>query len=238
MAEYCAAYDEVRAHVARDVSIGACGRRTEGLEAHEGGAGISVAAWFAEAAYLEAASVYSFRRLECELRDLGAPEALIEEARRSRADEIRHAGDMARVARRFGGFVRPVAIAPFEKRSTLAIAIENVIEGCVREAYGALVAAYQARAAKTPALRKLFRGIASDEARHAELAQAVARFLAGLLDDAGRAEVEIAREKAIVDLRRELAEEPAFDVVMCVGLPTAARARLLLDQLERQVLAA
>jgi len=214
-----------------------CGRRPDGLVAeHVGGAEVSIAAWLAEAAHLEAASVVAFRRLERELLALGAPRALVATARRSRADEIRHAREMAILAHRFGAAPAKVEVAPQHERTPFAIALENAVEGCVRETYGALVAAYQARMATDPELRSVLGRIARDEARHASLAHDVARWLEPRLSEGERAEIARARAKAIADLRSAVLRPPATDVARLAGMPRPREARALLEALEHDVL--
>ncbi len=211
-----------------------CGRRPAGLapSADTMGATVSVAAWLAEAAHLEAASVLAFRRLERELADLGAPRDLIVGARRSRADEIRHAREMALLAHRFGATPARVAISPLERRGVFEIALENAVEGCVRETYGALVAEYQSRMATDPQIRAVLRKIAGDEARHASLAHDVAAWLAPRLDDAERAAIQRARADAMADLRAAVLQPPAKDVVALAGMPRPREAQALLDAME------
>src|SRR5207302_2062069 len=99
--------------------------------------------YFASAAHLEAASVHAFRRLRCELAAHRAPARLLRSARRAQRDEVRHARLMARMARRFGGAPVPARVAPIGPRALDEIAIENAVEGCVRETFGALVASFQ-----------------------------------------------------------------------------------------------
>lgn len=214
-----------------------CGRRPEGLvAAASGGAEVSLAAWLAEAAHLEAASVIAFRRLERELRGLGAPRELLVGARRSRADEIRHAREMAALARRFGGEPAPVEVMREAQRTPFAIALENAVEGCVRETYGALVASYQARKATDPELRSVLERIARDEARHAALAHEVASWLEPRLDAGERAAIAKARDAALSELRAAVLRAPAADVARLAGMPEPRDARVLLDLLEAQVL--
>ena len=215
-----------------------CGRRPAGLApgAETLGATVSVAAWLAEAAHLEAASVIAFRRLERELLALGAPRELIVGARRSRADEIRHAREMTLLAHRFGAAPARVMIMPFEKRSVFEIALENAVEGCVRETYGALVAEYQARMAVDPEIRAVLRRVASDEARHAALAHDVAAWLAPRLDDAERAAIGRARAVAMADLRAAVLQPSAEDVVALAGMPRPREAQALLDAMAGVVL--
>jgi len=59
------------------------------------------------------------------------------------------------------------------------VALENAVEGCVRETYGALIATRQAEAASDPVVRRAMRKIAADETAHAALSWDVASFFAG-----------------------------------------------------------
>ena len=216
-----------------------CGRRPEGLVtsgAHHSGAAHSLGAWLAEAAHLEAASVVAFRRLEGELLALGAPRALVRAARRSRADEIRHARAMTLLAHRFGATPPRVEVDALPPRSPFAIALENAVEGCVRESYGALVAEYQARTARDPELRGVLQRIARDEARHAALAHEVAAWLEPRLDDEQRAAIARARAEALEDLRVAVLQPPSADVATLAGMPQPREARALLDAMDRAIL--
>jgi hypothetical protein len=223
--------------VARDPSLAGnravCGRAPEGLArpAHDASSGDAVTAHLVLSAYLEAASVVAFRRLELELRRLNAPASLVARAQRARADEIGHARDLAALARRSGGVVPPLAIARGTVRSVLDIALENAVEGCVRETYGALVAAFQAERC-APGLRPLLRRIAIDEARHAELAHDVARWLDRRLAAHERAAVASARAGALAELREAVAQEPDAELVRTHGVPGAAAAVALLAGVE------
>ena len=85
---------------------------------------------------------------------------------------------------------------PEHVRPTEAIAIENAIEGCLRETVGALVANGQAAFAVNPAIRAASRAIARDEAGHAALAFAVNRWVRGELSaDGGPAPGHAARRR-------------------------------------------
>ena len=97
-------------------------------------------AWLAHAAWLEAASVYAFFRLADELALHGAPIALVRIARQSAMDEMRHAAVVASLAARYGARPAAVEVDPPAARSLEAMAIENAVEGCVRETWGAIVA--------------------------------------------------------------------------------------------------
>jgi hypothetical protein len=244
----CASYIRIRFRVGVDGSVTkissedtavACGRRPSGLVAQRtGGAESGLGPYFAEVAYLEAASVVAFRRLEMELARFGAPESLIRRARRARADEIRHARETLALARRFATEVPPLEIAPMTERDLLAIAIENATEGCVRETYGALVATFQARTAEDPEICRVLTRVARDEARHAKLSHDIAAWLDAQLDEPSRARVAAERAKALEELRAGIERAPASDVVNVAGVPTVREARALLAGLEQDVLAA
>jgi hypothetical protein len=63
-----------------------------------------------------------------------------------------------------------VAVSAPVQRSLEQLAVENAVEGCVRETYGALLATWQARAAAEPRVRAMMAAVAVDETRHAQLA--------------------------------------------------------------------
>jgi hypothetical protein len=196
-----------------EVSCSPCwprgGRRPAGFDTIALSARDAVGEWLARTAALEAASVPAFRILAAELRAHGAPEALVDEALRSADDEIRHAGLMAQLSRRYGAAAAPVSIAPRPVRTLEAIAVENAVEGLVREAYGALVAI-------TPT-------IGADERRHAALAAEVHAWIRPRLALAARRRVDDARDEARAALVAECAVEPA-PPLRALGLPDATRA--------------
>lgn len=205
------------------------GRRPEGLAPHVGRAGDVVGAFFAECAYLEAASVPAFERLARELRAHGAPARLVKRAMRARADEVRHAKATAALARRRGATPDAVVVEILPVRSLLAIAIENAVEGQVRETYGALVAVHQASHAKDTRVAAVMRSIAADETRHAALAWDVAEWIDSRLTSEERALVASARREAIAALRDALAAPVARDLVHDAGIPSAPKALAMLD---------
>jgi hypothetical protein len=182
------------------------GRRTDGIPDHPGCDARELGDVFAARAYLEEVSVHAFDRMLRELRAHGAPPSLLRDARRARRDEVRHTAMMARLARRFGGEHRS-PVAPDGARNGAvrplrAIAIENAVEGCVRETYGAVVGLVEARASSDPAVRRAMASIAADECRHAELSWAVARWILPRLGHEERALVASAMRRAIDDLAR------------------------------------
>lgn len=216
----------------------AIGRRPDGLAPCAAAEGPSaVGRFFADAAHLEAASVFAFERLATELAELGAPEELIAAAEASQEDEVRHTKMTSALASRFGAACTEPRVAPPEKRTPFAIALENAVEGCVRETYGALVAHWQARAANDTKIGSVMERIAADETNHATLAWNVAAWLEPRLSEEERAVVEDARRRALAELRSELAREPHADLVALAGMPDATRAVALLDALEASLAA-
>src|SRR6185437_16880911 len=143
----------------------------------------------ARMAFDEAASVHAFGRLRAELAVLDAPPALQHAAARAMRDETRHARAMARHAHARGAEVPRPRVRRGTVRTLESIARENAVEGCVNETFGALLAAFQAEHAPSPSLRRTFARIAADEARHAALSWAVARWAEPRLDTRARARV-------------------------------------------------
>jgi hypothetical protein len=214
------------------------GRRPEGLRSDGVVAGRvpALGALFARMAHLEAASVPAFERLAEELAAHGAPERLVRAARRSAAEEVRHALAMGSLARRHGAPPPEVSVAPFEPRTLEALAIENAVEGCVRETFGALLAGWQAHSAEDGAVREALGTIAPDELRHAELSWAIDAWALGRLAPEARARVEAARREAWLALERE-AEESTLpeEVARRAGLPSPEVARRLVRELARSL---
>jgi hypothetical protein len=208
------------------------GRRPEGLRACAPAASRSaLGAYFASAAALEAASVVAFERMARELGELGAPQPLVAGAARSALEEIRHTRAVALLARRFGGEPAAPQVCPLAVRSAQAIALENAVEGCVRETYGALVAHYQAATALDPAVRAAMTVIAEDETRHATLSWQVAEWLEPRLSPEQRRAVHAARAAALAILRGELQDGLSPADRALIGLPGQQLAVALLDRL-------
>jgi len=214
---------------------GAAGRAPAGLAPPRVEKAGPLGEYFAHAAHLEAASVTAFEILARELAARGAPASLVRAAKRAAGDEVRHARSMAALARRFGASVPEVAVAPARSRSLEEIAIENEVEGCVRETYGAAVTAYQGEAAEDARIRRAMRVIAEDERRHAELGWSVSRWASSRLDAEARARVRAARNLAIEELARATRQDPPLQLAELAGLPAAHRARLLVESLRESV---
>lgn len=191
--------------------------------------------YFASAAHLEAAAVHAFRRLHDELAASGAPPRLLRAARRAQRDEVRHVRVTARLARRFGGTPAPARVSQLPLRALDAVALENAVEGCVRETFGALFASFQAANALDSEIAQAMDVIARDETRHAALSWAIARWAARRLDPAARARIAARCREAVEALRREADSRVPAELTAQAGVPTAAQQRAMVDALEEQL---
>lgn len=193
------------------------GRRPPGLRPAARRLQSGFARHLADAAWLEAASVHAFRGLRHELRAHGAPQRLLRAAGRAARDERRHARVSAALARQHGVDVAPVLVEQQAARSLEALALENAVEGCVRETWGALVALHQATRASELAVRAAMGRIARDEIRHAQLAWSIDAWLSPRLSRVQRHRVREARSRALAQLASE---------ILVLSLPTTERRRL------------
>ncbi len=210
------------------------GRRPSGLVSLEGtSSSASIGRYLAAAAQLEAASVASFQKLARELECHGAPARLVRKAIRSAADEVRHAERTWEIAARFGATFAAPVIAPTPVRDLLEVALENRVEGCVRETYGALLAHHQAAYALEGELQALMQAIAGDETRHAALSWEVDEWVSSRLTGPEQEALQDAQRAAIAALRFEAAVPLAEEVHALAGMPRPAVAVTLVDELER-----
>jgi rubrerythrin len=207
-----------------------CGRRPEGIALEPTSRG-TAGEWLAASAFLEEASIAAFARLACELKAHGAPHDLRRRAREAAKDEVRHARTMRSLALDAGCAPARPPRSHTEVRDLVRIAVENAVEGCIRETFGALLATWQAAVVVDGELKKAMTEIARDEAAHAALAWDVHAWLGGRLTAEERADVDGAAREAIVALETELSVEPPAALVRDVGLPDAARAHLLMRML-------
>jgi len=217
-----------------DVPLWVDGRKPEGFQGQYAACSMdTVPAYLLAAAEMEAASVSSFARLARELTAHSAPRDLVDRARQSLRDEVKHTRQVARLAARLGATFTPPETVVGPVRPLVDIALENVVEGCVRETYAALQAEWQGQRAHDPAVRATYRHIAEDEARHASLAWDVAQWIAPRLTADERARVEAARSEAIVDLQHDRRTAPPPHLAGPLGLPSATEAMHLLAGLDR-----
>lgn len=179
----------------------------------------------AACAHMEAASVLAFEELAAQLAGWSAPHTLVERCLEAARDEARHAASLGRLVREAGAEVPTVHAQPREA-DLRTVAVHNAIEGCVSEAWAALVAHHQARQAASAELRAAYVEIAADETRHAQLAWDLhAWFLEQLAPEDG-ARVRAALATTIARLPSR-ALDMAFGWSPDLGHPTPAQTRPL-----------
>ncbi|RKH62736.1 ferritin-like domain-containing protein [Corallococcus aberystwythensis] len=228
---------EVEDHVL-EKGTGTCavGRRPVGLEgAVVGSCEDALGHHFAQTAHLEAASIHAFLRLREELALHGAEARLQDAALASAVDEVLHTELTGRLARRFGATPPPPAVAAVPPRPLNEVALDNAVEGCVRETYGALVAHHQALHARDIEVREAMVRIAEDETRHAGLSWDIDRWVHSRLSAPEQEALREARKRAVALLRAEVAVPLDAALVTEAGLPTPETALALLDTLEQEL---
>jgi hypothetical protein len=207
------------------------GRRPGGLVAEQESPGADLAAYFGEVAYLEQASVVAFAVLRNELRHHRAPRSLVRAAGRATRDELRHARLTRALARRHGGECRAPRVVKQPVRGLAEIAVENAVEGCVRETYGALVAVYQSQAAVDRRVRAAMKAIAKDETKHAALAWRIGAWIDRRLTPADRRRVADARRSAVQEIASSVDRGAPSAVRRLAGLPGRVEAGQMVEQM-------
>jgi len=182
-------------------------------------------AWIRRQAHLERASVAAFDELASWLDDRGAPLRLSQRCRASAADEVIHADLFDALLRREGSEPSPVVADPCAP-TTLDVATHNATEGCVSEAFGALIAGVQAERLRDPELQAIFGRLADDELRHGQLAWDLHIYLLSELDAAAGAIVGEHLEGAFERLPQE-ARAQAQAAPLGLGWPTPDQAEAL-----------
>jgi len=140
----------------------------------------AASAWL-DTAQAEHASIASFSRFNLQLMQLGAPSDLILRSTLAIADEIRHARDAFGVASALAGVeltagVMPMVDALSGVEDVRAALLDAIREGCVNETVSAAFVREAARVTTEPELAAMLDGVAEEEARHAELSWAFARW--------------------------------------------------------------
>jgi hypothetical protein len=210
------------------------GRQPEAFAADVAPA-MSVGDYLARAAQLEAASVVAFERLAEELVAHDAPATLVSRARCAAIEEQRHARDTQRLATARGASTLPVPTGARPIRPLVDVLVENAVEGCVRETYGALVALWQAHAAGDAAIRQTMATIAHEEIGHAELSWAIDRWGRARLTEQQRAALDRAKARAVAELARVCARPRPRDLVDEVGLPAVDRSSFFVRELAQRL---
>jgi rubrerythrin len=207
------------------------GRRPEGFQAAvaklspvQEGRDRVAGALLADMAQMESASVPAFLRLRDELERHGAPRSLSTRAQSAARDEVRHARSVTDLAHRHGAETPAARVPSFTERPLVDMLIENAVEGCVHETYGAVLAHRQAVVAADPEIRRAMRTIAEDETRHAALAWDVLHWGAERLDRRTWSHVMDAGRRALADLRITVAREAPASAQATLGLPSGEAA--------------
>lgn len=195
----------------------------------------ALGAWFASSAHLESTAVLAFEHMIVELEAHGAPAELVAGARVALEDEIRHARIVGNLALRFGATPEEARMDPTPVRALLDIAIENEVEGIVRETLGAALATWRATHAADDDVRAAMTAIARDERAHAELSWRIGEWLDGRLSEDERAIVRDARLVAVAQLRATFRHEPSGEVVTIAGVPRTSDVQALIAELERRL---
>jgi hypothetical protein len=115
------------------------------------------------------------------------------------------------------------------------MAHENAVEGCVRETFGAFVAAYQAQSASDPRAKAVLARIAEDELKHAALSHAIAAWAEPQLSESERALIARDRSLLIAQLRHATSTQHAPQIYQAAGYPSGSVALRMLDVLETTV---
>jgi hypothetical protein len=226
------------------------GRRTQGLTmpapAMSTTSSTVVGEYFACQAYLETASALAFARLAAELELHGAPDRLVDACERAGVAELRHANRLRALAKKHGStrLLKESSLLLEKSASTrmrtarplIDIALENIVEGLVRQTYGATVAQFRAlhTQSKDPGTRALMEEIARDERAHAELAFQVATWLQSQIDPIEGAWVENALRHAARSLVREI-DVPVDPELIKAGIPSRADALSMWSGLSKRV---
>jgi len=194
-----------------------------------------VGRYFARLAECETASLSAFARFAAELEAHGAPTELAEEAREAAREVVHHAEIAHELALRFG--TEPIfpLFASLPPRGIVLSAIDNAVEGCIRQTYGALVVTYQAKGAKDLPTRDGMRSVASEKRRHAALAWRASVWFEKRLPSNDVERIRRAQHEELEALGREV--DPGLTPFErgLLGLPDRDRALSILERLTREL---
>jgi hypothetical protein len=187
---------------------------------------------------LEAQSVIAFAHLARELQAHNAPVALIADASNAARDEQRHVALLAPFTSWSMAELGPNerdAVSTASIRTLKDIAIDNATEGCVRETYGALIAAFQAQNALKLDVRTAVATIATDELGHSAYSWRLHDWIMTQLADHEREEVRSAMRTAVAQLVDATLEQEVPAWATELGLPPAVATRVMVDALVQQL---
>lgn len=182
---------------------------------------------FAAMSLNAAAAVIAYRQLGRELGALGAPRSLRDRVRRAAWDSIRHTRFADGLALRFGSEPERPMIDTQRPRTLAELARDNAVEGCVREAWSAALALWQAEYALAPIVREAMRDFAHDKMRHAQLAWDIHRWAIGRIQESEVVAVDEACRRAIARILRAPVPFLTPAALRNVGLPAPKIARAL-----------
>ena len=182
----------------------------------------SVGSWCARAAHNETVSVASFAKLHRSLSQLGAPQSLLTKCLSAASDEIRHARQMVQLAKQHQA---PLPALQFgdSQPCRVELAIDNVVEGCVKETFAALIALHQAKHAQNNEIRQAMKTIAQDELQHAQLAMDIHEWLLAQLTETEKAQVAEAKLQALTELEASWKNRFPNDIDSDLGRPNPAK---------------
>jgi len=226
---------------------GPCGNGTSGAEAsvnhgssfHDGrrptglvdsaplALGATEGALFAAMSLHAAAAVIAYRQLGRELAALGAPRSLRDRVRRAAWDSIRHTRFADGLALRFGSEPERPMVSAERPRTLAQLARDNAVDGCVREAWSAALALWQAEYALAPIVREAMRDFAHDKMRHAQLAWDIHRWAIVRIEESEVPSVDEASRRAIAGILRAPVPFLTPATLRSVGLPGPRTARAL-----------
>jgi len=182
---------------------------------------------FAAMSLNAAAAVVAYRELARELHAFGAPRSLRDRVRRAAWDSIRHTRFADGLALRFGSEPERPMIHARRPRTLAELARDNAVDGCIREAWSAALALWQAEYALAPIVREAMRDFAHDKMRHAQLAWDIHRWAIGRIEESEVLAVDEASRKAIARILRAPVPFLTPATLRQVGLPSPKTARAL-----------
>lgn len=196
--------------------------------------------FYAGLAYFAQASVHDFDRIAAELAADEAPPQLHVRARACARAATNHGSLLGELATRHGVevpavFAPPPLVEDDLLRPLLERARENVVQGCVREGYGAVVAWHQALAADDSLVRKVFAILAHDGTAHVEFACELRAWFDARLTAEARGILMRAERAAIAELRSVVTVELLPVVEKVAGAPNRAAAEALLEQVAASI---
>ena len=203
-------------HAASDWSARVRSSRVEGLSAERRR---EHAAYWANIATMEHASIAAFARFTLELLARGAPAVLVRESQEAGLDELEHARLAFALASQYAG--QELAPGNLDIGGALDADANDfvdslVLEGCIGESVAAAIAAAHAEATGDEAVRVVLERVIADETRHAALAWKTLRWAMSQGGDAVVARVE----RLLRSAEREAV--PHHTVVLgCDDVPTA-----------------